>query len=193
MQTNRMKVFVRSDTNDDNRPTCRIVLDGKDYSELTLEKGLSYTYPVFHINMSYLRATQQAAQNKRGLFTYPDEAHLVLLPWKFRSGIVHMNSYRGSSRQVDLCMQKGKFFKVCVLHMKARETLLEVKPSAIVGAGMGEFVKQSKRIEKENLICTYSDLPAPSVNGIDPDYHFQVFSGSKSMHYIRKRVISSNK
>ena len=54
--------------------------------------------------------------------------------------------------------------------MKARETLLEVKSSAIVGAGMGVFVKQKKRIEKENLICTYSDLPAPSVNGIDPDY-----------------------
>ena len=109
MQRNRMKVFVRSDIDDDNRPICRIVLDGKDYSELTLEKGLSYTYPAFHINMSFL-------QNKRRLFTYPDEAHLLLLPWKFRSGIVHMNSYCGSSRQVDLCMQKGKFFKVCVLY-----------------------------------------------------------------------------
>ena len=72
--------------------------------------------------------------------------------------------------------------------MKARETLLEVKPSAIVGAGMGVFVKQNKRIEKENLICTYSDLPASSVNGINPDYHFQVFSGSKSMHYDGFRV-----
>ena len=54
--------------------------------------------------------------------------------------------------------------------MRARETLLEVKPSAIVGAGVGVLIKQNKRIEKENLICTYSDLPAPSVNGIDPDY-----------------------
>ena len=43
MQTNRMKVFVRSDIDDGNRPIFRIVLDGKDYSELTLEKGLSYT------------------------------------------------------------------------------------------------------------------------------------------------------
>ena len=58
----------------------------------------------------------------------------------------------------------------CIKHVKARETLLEVKPLAIVGAGMGVFVKQNKRIEKENLICTYSDLPAPYVNGIDPDY-----------------------
>ena len=66
--------------------------------------------------MSYMRATQQVAQNKRGLFIYPDEAHLLLLAWKFRSGIVHMTSYRGSSRQVDLCMQIGKFFKVCVLY-----------------------------------------------------------------------------
>ena len=63
-----------------------------------------------------MSSTQQAAQNKRGLFIYPDEAHLLLLAWKFRSGIVHMTSYRGSSRQVDLCMQKGKFFKVCVLY-----------------------------------------------------------------------------
>ena len=39
--------------------------------------------------------------------------------------------------------------------MKARETLLEVKQLVIVGAGMGVFVKQNKRIEKENLICTY--------------------------------------
>ena len=148
--------------------------------------------------MSYLRAAQQAAQSKRGLFTYPDEAHLLLLPWKFRSGIVHMNSYvLNSEHSIAVAVDKLTYAckKInssksvcCIKHMKERETLLEVKPSAIVGAGMGVFVKKSKRIEKERLLCTYSDLPVTSENGIDPDYHFEVFSGPKSTHYDGFRV-----
>ena len=43
--------------------------------------------------ITYLHAAQQAPQDKRGLFTHPDEAHLLLLPWKFRSGIVNTNSH----------------------------------------------------------------------------------------------------
>ena len=76
----------------------------------------------------------------------------------------------------------------CIKHMKARETLLTVKTSTIVGAGMGVFVKPNNRVEKGNIICTYSDLPTTSVHGIDPDYHFQVLSGAKSIHYDGFRV-----
>ena len=72
--------------------------------------------------------------------------------------------------------------------MKARETLLTVKTSTIVGAGMGVIVKPNNRVEKENIICTYSDLPTTSVHGIDPDYHFQVLSGAKTIHYDGFRV-----
>ena len=147
--------------------------------------------------MPYLRAAQQVAQNKRGLF-YPDDAHLLLLPWKFRSDIVHLNSYvlnREHSITVAVdkltyaCKRVNSTKSVCCIkHMKARETLLMVKTSTIVGAGMEVLVKPNKTIEKENLICTYSDLPTRSVNGIDTDYHFQVLSGTKSMHYDGFRV-----
>ena len=53
---------------------------------------------------------------------------------------------------------------------------------------MGVFVKPNNRVEKGNIICTYSDFPTTSVHGIDPDYHFQVLSGAKSIHYYGFRV-----
>ena len=194
MQASRIKFFVRPDNDDEKRPICSVVLDGKDYSVLTLEKGLSYTYPAFHINITYLRSAQQAAQNKCGLFTCPDEGHLLLLPWKFRSGIVNMNSHvLNSEHSIAVSVDKlthvcGKVNSrtdsvCCIKHMKARETLLTVKTSTIVGAGMGVFVRPNNRVEKGKIICTYSDLPTTSVHGIDPDYHFQVLSGAKSIHY----------
>ena len=52
MQASRIKLFVRPDNDDEKRPIFRVILDGKDYSVLTLEKGLSYTYPAFHINIT---------------------------------------------------------------------------------------------------------------------------------------------
>ena len=76
----------------------------------------------------------------------------------------------------------------CIKHMKARKTLLTVKTSTIVCAGMGVFVKPNNRIEKGTIICTCSDFPTTSVHGIDPDYHFQVLSGAKSIHYDGFRV-----
>ena len=54
--------------------------------------------------------------------------------------------------------------------------------------GMGVFVKPNNRVEKGNIICTYSDLPTTSVHGIDPDYHFQVLSSAKSIRYDGFRV-----
>ena len=194
MQASRIKFFVRTDNDDEKRPICRVVLDGKDYSVLTLEKGLLYTYPAFYINITYLHAAQQAAKNKCGLFTHPDEVHLLLLPWKFRSGIVNMNSHvlnREHSIAVSVDMLTYACRKVnsrtdsvcCIKDMKARETLLTVKTLTIVGAGMEVFVKPNNRVENGNIICTYSDLPTTSVHGIDPDYHFQVLSGAKSIHY----------
>ena len=53
---------------------------------------------------------------------------------------------------------------------------------------MGVFVKPNNRVEKGNIICTYSDLPTTSVHGIDHDYHFQVLSGAKTIHYDGFRV-----
>ena len=72
--------------------------------------------------------------------------------------------------------------------MKARKTLLTVKTLTIVCAGMGVFVKPNNTVEKGTILCTYSDLPTTSVHGIDPDYHFQVLSGAKSIHYDGFRV-----
>ena len=76
----------------------------------------------------------------------------------------------------------------CIKHMKARKTLLTVKTSIVVGAVIGVFVKPNNMVQKGNTICTYSDLPTTFVHGIDPDYHFQVLSGTKSIHYDGFRV-----
>ena len=110
-----------------------------------------------------LHAAQQAAQDKRGFFTHPDEAQLLLLPWKFISGIVNMNSHvlnREHSIAVSVDKLTYACRKVnsttdsvcCIKHMKVRKTLLTVKTSTIVGAGMGVFVKPNNKVENGNNI-----------------------------------------
>ena len=131
MQASRIKLFVRPDNDDEKRPICRVILDGNDYSVLTLEERI--IVHVFYINIIYLRVAQRSTKQTR--IIYP---HLLLLPWKFRSGTLNMNSHV-LNREHSIAVSVGKLTYACkkinsttdsvccIKHMKARETLLTVK------------------------------------------------------------------